>query len=148
MFFRNFGVKQGMVEGLGDESIPWWLAPYVRDFTGLAKSSAVAKAVAAHAANPTPQPALAELVGRISELVPVARASAYIKENQALAAGAGAALRADIDLYCGTPPRPHHLLEAALAVSLVASSLHETDAAKPLLVAETERLQSKIETGR
>jgi hypothetical protein len=29
----------GMVEGLGDEEIPWWTAPYVRDFTGLAKNS-------------------------------------------------------------------------------------------------------------
>lgn len=144
MFFRNsFG--QGWVDGLGDESIPRRIAPYVRDFTALAKSSVLAITRSGYAAGPTPQPAFAELVGRITELVPVARAGAYVKENRAFAAGVAAALSADIDFYCGTPPRPHHLMEAALAVSLVAASLSEADAAKALLIGETERLQGKIQ---
>jgi len=29
----------GLVEGLGDEEIPWWIAPHVRDFAALAKST-------------------------------------------------------------------------------------------------------------
>ena len=30
-----------MVEGLGDEEIPWWIAPYVRNFAELANSQAL-----------------------------------------------------------------------------------------------------------
>jgi hypothetical protein len=146
MLFRNLGTKQGTVDGLGDESVPWWLAPYVRDFGALARSGAVAKARTAYAANPVPQLALLELVGRITELVPVARASAHVRESKAIALGVSGALSADIDFYCGTPPRPHHVREAALAVSLVAASLHESDSAKAVLVAEADRLQEKIKT--
>jgi hypothetical protein len=148
MLFRNFGANRGVVDGLGDESVPWWLAPYVRDFGALARSSAIAKARTAQATNAAPTLAFAELVGRISDLVPVARANAHIKETRALAVGVGGALSADIDFYCGTPPRPHHLLEAALAVSLVAANLHESDSAKALLVSEADRLQEKINAGR
>jgi hypothetical protein len=37
----NSYTRFGFVEGLGDEEIPWWIAPYVRDFAALAKSTAV-----------------------------------------------------------------------------------------------------------
>ena len=37
MVLINGFTRFGTVEGLGDEEIPWWLAPYVRDFANLAK---------------------------------------------------------------------------------------------------------------
>jgi hypothetical protein len=37
----NSYTRFGFVEGLGDEEIPWWIAPYARDFAALAKSTAV-----------------------------------------------------------------------------------------------------------
>ena len=39
----NAYTRFGMVEGLGDEEIPYYLAPYVRDFAALAKSFAVSE---------------------------------------------------------------------------------------------------------
>jgi hypothetical protein len=39
--FINSYTRFGLVEGLGDEEIPWWIAPYVRDFAALAKSTVV-----------------------------------------------------------------------------------------------------------
>jgi hypothetical protein len=129
-----------MVEGLGDEEIPWWIAPYVRDFAALAQSTAVLGA-ARQAAQGSPEPALVALAQRISQTAAVARIAVRMKGGEALNAAVGSALSAEIDEYCGTPPRPHHLNQAALAVSLVASSLSEKDAAKAVLIAEAERLQ-------
>ena len=126
-----------MVEGLGDEEIPWWIAPYVRNFVELAQSAAVLGAVR----QATPAPALMALTHRIAQTAAVARIAARMKAGEALSAGVSAALSAEIDEYCGTPPRPHHLNQAALAVALVASSLPEKDAAKSVLINEAERLQ-------
>jgi hypothetical protein len=132
----------GRVEGLGDEEVPWWIAPYVRNFVALAKSSAVlelARGVVdgAH----TPQPALAALTARLAQTAAFARVAAHITDGKQLAGGISGALAAEIDEYCGTPPRPHHVGQAALAVALLASSLQQRDPAKAVLVTEAERLQ-------
>jgi hypothetical protein len=134
----NSYTRFGFVEGLGDEEIPWWIAPYVRDFAALAKSTAVLQSLNPAAA---PEPALASLTRRLAETAAVARVAAHVKGNEALAAGVSAALAADIEEYCGTPPRPHRLHQAALAVSLIAASLEVNDPAKTVLVNQAERLQ-------
>lgn len=142
-FMHAYG-RRGFVEGLGDEQIPWWIAPHVRDFVALAKSAAVRSAVLAAAANPTPQPALEALTARVAQTAAAARIAVHVEGGKQLAAGVTSALRADIDEFCGTPPRPHHLSEAALAVALLASGLEERDPAKAVLVVEAERLQQKL----
>jgi hypothetical protein len=138
----NSYMRFGFVEGLGDEEIPWWIAPYVRDFAALAKSTAVLQRL-----NPTAaaEPALAAFTRRIGETAAVARVAAHVKGNEALGAGVSAALAAEIDEFCGTPPRPHRLGQAALIVSLIASSLEANDPAKMALVNQVERLQQKLQ---
>ena len=133
MLTINGFTRFGMVEGLGDEEIPWWLAPYVRDAAALARSAAVLEAKKNAAAE--------KLAGRISEIAGVARVAAHMKGNEGLAGGVNSALTAEIDEFCGTPPRPHHLNQAALAVALIASSLEANDPAKAVLVAQADRLQ-------
>lgn len=132
----NQYTRFGLVEGLGDEEIPWWIAPYVRDYAALAKSTAVLENLAAK-----PETALVSLTRRVAETAAVARAAAHVKGNDGLSAGAGATLVADFDEFCGTPPRPHRLDQAALIASLIASSLPANDPAKAALVAQVERLQ-------
>jgi hypothetical protein len=133
MLFINGFTRFGMVEGLGDEEIPWWIAPYVRDAAALARSSAVLE---------TKNNAAAErLARRITEIAGVARVAAHMKGNEGLAGGVNSALAAEIDEFCGTPPHPHRLNEAALAVALIASSLEAGDPAKAALVAQADRLQ-------
>lgn len=132
----NQYTRFGYVEGLGDEEIPWWIAPYVHNFAALAKSTVVLENLKA-----TPEPALASLTRRLSETAAVARVAAHVKGNEGLAAGVNAALTAEIDEFCGTPPRPRPLQQAALAVSLVAASLPAGDPAKTALVTQAERLQ-------
>ncbi len=141
MLINRF-TRFGSVEGLGDELIPWWLAPYVRNFTELAKSTAVLQSLSSAAA---PEPALAAFARRIAETAAVARVAAHVKGNDALAAGVNAAIAAEIEEFCGTPPRPHRLGQAALAVSLIASSLEANDPAKTALVNQAERLQQKLQ---
>ncbi len=128
----------GKVEGLGDEEIPWWIAPYVRDFAALAKSSVLIEAQGNATAI---EPALASLTQRLAQTAAVARVAAHVKGNEGLAGGISAALAAEIDEYCGTPPRPHHLNQAGLVLALIASSLEANDPAKLALVAQAERLQ-------
>jgi len=134
----NSYTRLGFVEGLGDEEIPWWIAPYVRDFAALAKSTAVLQSLNPAAA---PERALASLTRRLAETAAMARVAVHVKGNEALAAGVSAALVSEIDEYCGTPPRPHRLNQAALAVSLIAASLEANDPAKTVLVNQAERLQ-------
>jgi hypothetical protein len=134
--FINQYTRFGFVEGLGDEEIPWWIAPYVRDFVALAKSTAVLENLAAK-----PETALASLTRRVAETAAVARVAVHVKGNDALSGGVSAALAADFDEFCGTPPRPHRLDQAALIASLIASSLQSNDPAKAALVAQVERLQ-------
>ncbi|HEX9254741.1 MAG TPA: hypothetical protein VF938_04325 [Candidatus Angelobacter sp.] len=133
MLVINGFTRFGMVEGLGDEEIPWWLAPYVRDAAALARSSAVLEAKNNAAAE--------RLARRISEIAGVARVAAHMRGNEGFASGVNSALTAEIDEFCGTPPRPHHLNQAALAVALIASSLEANDPAKAALVAQADRLQ-------
>ena len=144
MSFINGYARLGYVEGLGDEEIPWWLAPYVRDYVALAKSSAVLKAAHAAADSPLPHAALGALALRVSQTAAVARVAAHVEGGKQLGAGVASALRAEVDEYCGTPPRPHHLNQAALAVALIAAGLEERDPAKAALVTEAERLQQKL----
>jgi len=132
----NQYTRFGYVEGLGDEEIPWWIAPYVRDLAALAKSTAVLENLAAK-----PETALASLTRRVAETAAVARVAAHVKGNEALSVGVSAALAADFDEFCGTPPRPHRLDQAAFIASLIASSLQANDPAKAVLVAQVERLQ-------
>jgi len=134
-------VGLGKVEGLGDEEVPWWIAPYVRNFVALAKSSAVLELSRGADAERTPGPALTALTVRLSQTAAFARVVAHLTDGKQLAGGISAALAAEIDEYCGTPPRPHHLGQAALAVALLASSLQQKDPAKAMLVAEADRLQ-------
>jgi hypothetical protein len=136
--FGNYARLGSMVEGLGDEEIPWWIAPYVRNFAELAKSAAVIDAQ--RKAAPIP-PALASLTRRLAQTAAIARVAAHVKGNEGLAAGVSASMAADIDEYCGTPPRPHHIDQAGLVASLIASSLEANDPAKAALVAQAERLQ-------
>lgn len=138
----NSYTRFGLVEGLGDEEIPWWIAPYVRDFVALAKSTAVLQNLNPAAVH---EPALASFTRRIAETATVARVAAHVKGNEDLSAGVSAALAAEIDEFCGTPPRPHRLTEAALAVSLIAASLEANDPAKTALVNQAERLQQKLQ---
>lgn len=138
MSIFSYYTRFGMVEGLGDEEIPWWLAPYVRDFVGLAKSSALTDAQRNATAV---EPALASLGQRLVQTAAVARVAAQAKGNEGMAAGVSGALAADIDNFCGTPPRPHHVNQAGLLVALIASSLESNDPAKLALVAQAERLQ-------
>ena len=139
MLLVNGYTRFGTVEGLGDEEIPWWIAPYVRDFANLAKSSAVTEAQRGAA---EVEPALAAFTQRLAQTAAVAHVAANIKGNEGFAAGVSATLAADIDEYCGTPPRPKHVNQAALAVSLIAASLPANDPAKAALVSQAERLQS------
>ncbi|MGA7244900.1 MAG: hypothetical protein WBX19_17055 [Terracidiphilus sp.] len=127
-----------MVEGLGDEEIPWWIAPYVRDFAALAKSSAL---LDDQHSEPAVESALVSLTRRLAQTAAVAHVAANVRGNEDLIAGIGATMAADIDEYCGTPPRPRHLNQAGLAVSLLAASLAANDPAKLALVAQAERLQ-------
>lgn len=136
MFINSF-TRFGYVEGLGDEEIPWWIAPYVRDISALANSTAVLENLRS-----APEPALVALTRRLSETAAVARVAAHIKGNEGLAGGVSAALAADIDEFCGTPPRPHRVDLAGLAVALIASSLQAHDPAKAALVSQAERLQT------
>ena len=133
MFVINGFTRFGMVEGLGDEEIPWWLAPYVHNAAALARSSAVLEAKNNAAAE--------RLARRITEIAGVARVAAHMKGNEGFATGVNSALTAEIDEFCGTPPRRHHLDQASLAVALVASSLEANDPAKAALVAQADRLQ-------
>ena len=138
MLLINGYTRFGMVEGLGVEEIPWWIAPYVRDFAGLARSSAVSEAqrIAAEV-----EPALAALTQRLAQTAAVAHVAANVKGNEGFTAGVSATMAADIDEYCGTPPRPKHVNQAGLAVSLIAASLPASDPAKAALVSQAERLQ-------
>jgi len=138
MFVINGLTRFGTVEGLGDEEIPWWIAPYVRNFGELAQSTAT---IAAESGATTANVALASLTQRLAETAAVARVAAHVKGNEGLAAGVSASLAADIDEFCGTPPRPHHLNQAGLAVSLIAASLKANDPAKAVLVGQAQRLQ-------
>ena len=132
----NQYTRFGMVEGLGDEEIPWWIAPYVRDFVTLAKSTAVLENL-----NAVAEPAVVALTRRVAETAAVARIAARMKGNDAFSASVSAALAADFDEFCGTPPRRHRLDQALLVVSLIASSLEANDPAKTALVSQAERLQ-------
>src|SRR6478736_6095585 len=76
MLVINGFTRFGMVEGLSDEEIPWWLAPYVRDIATLARSSAVLEA-----RNNAAAEKLASLARRISEIAGVARVAAHMKAN-------------------------------------------------------------------
>ena len=127
-----------MVEGLGDEEIPWWIAPYVRNFAELAKSQAL---IEAQSQTAPVGPALVSLTLRLAQTAAIARVAVHVEGNEGLAAGVSATLAADIDEFCGTPPRPHHLNQAGLAVSLIAASLDANDPAKAALVSQAERLQ-------
>jgi hypothetical protein len=138
LIFGNYARLGTMVEGLGDEEIPWWIAPYVRNFAELAKS--VALIDAQRKATPV-APALASLTQRLAQTASVARVAAYVKGNEGLAGGVSASMAADIDEYCGTPPRPHHIDQAGMAVALIAASLEANDPAKAVLVTQAERLQ-------
>lgn len=136
----------GSVEGLGDEEIPWWIAPYVRDFTALAKSSAILEG-AASAASPSSELARSVLASRLVQTAAIARVAALTEgAGKQMLAGASAAMAADVDEFCGTPPRPHHVNEAALAVAFIAANLRENDPAKAVLVTEAQRLQQRVGT--
>ena len=135
MLIDNY-TRFGFVEGLGDEEIPWWIAPYVRDLAVLAKSTALLEN---HAVKT--EPALGALTRRLAETAAVARIAVHMKGNEGLAAAINAAIAAEIDEFCGTPPRPHRLDLAGLAVSLIAASLEANDPAKAVLVAQAERVQ-------
>jgi hypothetical protein len=131
--FINQYTRFGLVEGLGDEEITWWIAPYVRDFAALARSTAVLE-------NPSAkhETTLISLTRRVAETASVARVAAQVK-NEALSDGVGAALAADFDEFCGTPPHPHRLDQAGLIASLIASSLQAHDPAKAALVAQVDK---------
>ena len=139
----NSYTRFGLVEGLGDEEIPWWIAPYVRDFAALAKSTVVLQGLSLKAAH---EPALAAFARRIAETASVARVAAHVKGNEALGAGVSAALVSEIDEFCGTPPHPHRLNQAALTVSLIAAGMEANDPAKMVLVNQAERLQQKLQS--
>jgi hypothetical protein len=138
MFVFGAYSRFGTVEGLGDEEIPWWIAPYVRNFGELAQSTV---SIVAQREATSVEPALASLAQRLVQTAAVARVAVHVKGNEGLAAGVSASLAADIDEYCGTPPRPHHLNQAGLVVSLIASALQAGDPAKAVLVAQAQRLQ-------
>ena len=127
-----------MVEGLGDEEIPWWIAPYVRNFAEVANSQAL---LATQSQAAPVGAALASLTLRLAQTAAIARVAVRVKGNEGLAAGVSATLAAEIDEFCGTPPRPHHVNQAGLAVSLLAASLEANDPAKAALAAQAERLQ-------
>jgi hypothetical protein len=139
MILINAYTRFRMVDVPGDLEVPWWIAPHVRDFAGLAKSSAVTEAQRSAA---EVEPALAALTQRLAQTAAVAHVAANIKGSEGLAAGVSATLAADIDEYCGTPPRPKHVNQAGLAVSLIASSLAANDPAKAAFVSQAERLQN------
>lgn len=86
-------------------------------------------------------PALASLTPGARASAAVAHVAANVKGNEGFAAGVSATMAADIDEYCGIPPRPKHVNEAGLAVSLIAASLAANDPAKAALVSQAERLQ-------
>jgi len=140
----NTRSRFGTVEGLGDEEVPWWIARDVRDFVGLARSSAVRNAARGEPGEVRVEFALESLAARIAQTAAVARVAAHVENGKQLVAGVGSALRAEIDEYCGTPPRPHHVGQAALAVALVAAGLDEKDPAKAVLVEEASRLQQQM----
>ena len=79
--FSNYTRFGGMVEGLGDEEIPWWIAPYVRDFVSLAKSSVL---IDAQRNATTIEPALASLTRRLVQTAAVARVAAHVKNEISL----------------------------------------------------------------
>jgi hypothetical protein len=139
MLLINAYTRFGMVDVPGDLEVPWWIAPHVRDFAGLAKSSAVNEAQREAA---EVEPALAALTQRLAQTAAVAHVAAHVKGNEGFAAGVSATLAADIDEFCGTPPRPKHVNQAGLAVSLIAASLPANDPAKAALVSQAERLQN------
>jgi hypothetical protein len=132
--YINQYTRFGYVEGLGDEEIPVWLAPYV-NVAALARSTAVLESQVAK-----PEPALAALARRVAETASVARVAAHVN-NEAFSAGVNATFAADFEEYCGTPPHPHRLDEAALIAAIIASSLPTQDPAKAVLVARVEQLQ-------
>ncbi len=136
--YDNYSQWGRMVEGLGDEEIPWWIAPYVRNFAEVAKSQALVETQGQAAPVGT---GLASLTLRLAQTAAIARVAVHVKGNDGLSAGVSATLAADIDEFCGTPPRPHHLNQAGLAVSLIAAGLAANDPAKAALVAQAERLQ-------
>ena len=138
----NSYTRFGLVEGLGDEEIPWWIAPYVRDFAALAKSTVVLQGLNLKAAH---EPTLAAFARRIAQTASVTRVAVHVKGNEALGAGVSAALVSEIDEFCGTPPHPHRLTQAALIVSLIAAGLEANDPAKTVLVNQAERLQQKLQ---
>jgi len=128
---RSYSQWGRMVEGLGDEEIPWWIAPYVRNFAEVARSQALVQAQS----QPAPhEAALASLTLRLAQTAAIARVAARVKGNEGFSAGVSATIAADIEEYCGTPPRPHHVNQAGLAVSLIAASLEANDPAKAVLV--------------
>ena len=137
----NSYTRFGLVEGLGDARFHGGslhlcvISPHRRKVRGLRNLNFVA----AH------EPVLSSLTRRIGETAAVARVAAHIKGNDALSAGVNATLAAEIDEFCGTPPRPHRLDQAALAVSLIAASLEANDPAKMVLVNQAERLQQKLQ---
>lgn len=130
-----------MVLGLGDGDDKFTYAAGthidIGDFAALAKSTAVLQEFQVP---PAHRIARATLLARVRETAAFVRVAGRV-DGGALSAGAGASLRAEIDEYCGTPPRPHHVAEALLTMSLVAASLTEKDGAKAFLVGEVERLQ-------
>ena len=138
MVLINAYTRFRMVDVPGDLEVPWWIAPHVRDFAGLAKSSAVSEAQRSAA---EVEPALIALTERLAQTATVAHVAANVKGNEGFAAGVSATMAADIDEYCGTPPRPKHINQAGLAVSLIAASLPANDPAKAVLVSQAERLQ-------
>ena len=105
-----------MVEGLGDEEIPWWIAPYVRNFAEVAKSQT---SIEAQVHTELVGPASASLTLRLTQTAAIARVAVHVKGNEGLAAGVSTTLAAEIDEFCGTPPRPHDLNQAGLAVSVL-----------------------------
>jgi hypothetical protein len=138
MLLINDYTRFGKVEGLGDEEVPWWIAPYVRDFASLAKSSVLSDAQSSAAEI---EPSLAALTLRLTQTTAVAHVAANMKGNEGFAAGVSATMVADIDEFCGTPPHPRHVNQAGLVVSLIAASLAAKDPAKQVLVVQAERLQ-------
>ena len=73
---------------------------------------------------------------RLAQTAEIARVAIHAKDNVGLATGVSATLAADIDEFCGTPPQPHQVNQAGLAVSLIAARLEANDPAKAVLVAQ------------
>jgi hypothetical protein len=132
--------RGGFVEGLGDEEVFFRIAPYVRDLVGLARSTRVAS-------DPMPIRGLAALAARLAETAALARVATRLTSGNVatplgkeMTAGISSALAAELEEYCGTPPRPHHVAQAGLVVALLAAELEANDPAKAVLVAQLGRL--------